>query len=490
MATISEFLVALSLDGKGFEKGLKEAEAGLQLFSATALQVGAVVAGALSFKSLTVDFSKQNLELDQMAKKIGVTRDEIYGLDQAAQAFGANAGESTKTLERLAAMRAGLLRGEIGAIESVAKSGLDPDTILTAKNPYEALLNIAARWKKLTKDQRFNLANDLGISPAQMELLLQGRKKIREMSEEFVKNRKHTDEMSDAAHNFTRQWVELTNNVGGAIDPLAQKFTELSTELMKFFTEGSKDGSEFRDVMKYVAEHLEWVAGAIGLILAAKPAAQFALMATGIARMAASLGALVAIEGLATTVTVLGRLATVVKALSIALFAMTKLNPWLLGLTALVGVATAPTVLKGLKGVPSGLDKLGMDDDKAKKNVLGETDEDQGEYLQLLRENYTPDEIDEIMRQRALDDGLSPTHEAAKATIERTTAPQIVQDTREEYDVSRTKPQTELKQNKDGTKTMTVNLVLDGKVIDRRVFDIVGNAIKVANETGRSTTAR
>ena len=37
---------------------------------------------------------------------------------------------------------------------------------------------------------------------------------------------------------------------------------------------------------------------------------------------------------------------------------------------------------------------------------------------------------------------------------------------------------------------MTVNLVLDGKVIDRRVFDIVGNAIKVANETGRSTTAR
>ena len=146
--------------------------------------------------------------------------------------------------------------------------------------------------------------------------------------------------------------------------------------------------------------------------------------------------------------------------------------------------------MKGLKGVPSGLDKLGMDDDKAKKNVLGETDEDQGEYLQLLRENYTPDEIDEIMRQRALDDGLSPTHEAAKATIERTTAPQIVQDTREEYDVSRTKPQTELKQNKDGTKTMTVNLVLDGKVIDRRVFDIVGNAIKVANETGRSTTAR
>ena len=490
MATISEFLVALSLDGKGFEKGLKEAESGLQLFGSTALQVGAAVAGALSIKSLTVDFSKQNLELDQMAKKVGVTRDEIYGLDQAAQAFGANAGESTKTLERLAAMRAGLLRGEIGAIESVAKSGLDPDAILTAKNPYEALLNIAGRWKKLTKDQRFNLANDLGITPAQMELLLQGRKKIRDMSEEFVKNRKHTDEMSKAAHGFTRQWVELTNSVGGAIDPLAEKLTTFSTELMKLFTDGTKDGSEFRDVVKYVAENLEWVAGAIGLILAAKPAAQFALMAAGIARMAASLGALVAIEGLAGTVTVLGRLATVVKALSIALFAMTKLNPWLLGLTALVGVATAPTALKGIEGIPSLLDKFGLDDEKGKKNALGATDEDQGEYLSLLQDGYTPDEVDEILRKRAVEEGMSPTHEAAKTVIEKTTAPQIVRDEQERYTVSRTRPQTEIKENKDGSKTVTVNLMLDGKVIDRRVFDIVGNAIKVANETGRSTTAR
>ena len=83
-----------------------------------------------------------------------------------------------------------------------------------------------------------------------------------------------------------------------------------------------------------------------------------------------------------------------------------------------------------------------------------------------------------------------PNHKSARAQIEEKTAPKVTREELADEKVKKPEKQVSVKQNQDGSKTLTVNLVLDGKVIDRRVFDIVGNAIKVANETGRSTTAR
>ena len=140
MAVISEFLVALGFDGQDFEKGLKKAETDLGLFRSTALQVGATLGGALSLKALTLDFSKQNLQLDQMSKKLGVARDTLHGLDIAFQAYGASEGESIGLLERLAKTQAGLRMGEPGLIEPLAKAGINVDSITKAKNSYESLL--------------------------------------------------------------------------------------------------------------------------------------------------------------------------------------------------------------------------------------------------------------------------------------------------------------------------------------------------------------
>ena len=469
MASIADFVVALTVDKDGFEKGIKQAEAGLQNFSSTALQVGATLAGAFSFKAMTVDFSKQNLALDQFAKKVGVTRDEVYGLDQAAQAFGANAGETTRTLERLADIRAGLIRGEAGAIESVAKSGLSPDAILGAKNPYEALLNIAERYKTMTRDQRINLAKDLGLSDAQMDMLSQGRDKVRKLADEMVKNRRHTKDMADSARDFTKAWVEMTNSIGGAIDPLAKSVTDLSADIMRFFTENTSEGTKFRDIIKEVAGHVNELAIVLGVLVAGRTVAGLGQLAIGIGRIGKALGLL--------------RLA----------------NPWILGLTALAGLGYHAFSEKTVK--------------KNSDELLGDTQEKKLRTIELIGQGYSEDEaydmVEEEFKNRpqspdvvtppdvvathdeaATPPDVLPNHAEAKAQVEEKTAPKVSREEPREKPKPKPEKRVEVKSAPDGSKTMTVNLVLDGRVIDQRVFRIMGDAIKEVKETSRRTTAR
>ena len=263
MAVISEFLVALGFDGQDFEKGLKKAETDLGLFRSTALQVGATLGGALSLKALTLDFSKQNLQLDQMSKKLGVARDTLHGLDIAFQAYGASEGESVNLLERLAKTQAGLRMGEPGLIEPLAKAGINVDSITKAKNSYESLLAIADQASKMGLKQRENLAEVLGLSPASLDLIVQGREKIAKLSNEFGRARPHYREMVDASRSFTEEWARMMNSVGGAVDPLATEVTKLSTSVIQALSAIAGEGSVVRDVMSGVAKNIDLVAYAL-----------------------------------------------------------------------------------------------------------------------------------------------------------------------------------------------------------------------------------
>lgn len=263
MAVISEFLVALGFDGQDFEKGLKKAETDLGLFRSTALQVGATLGGALSLKALTLDFSKQNLQLDQMSKKLGVARDTLHGLDIAFQAYGASEGESVNLLERLAKTQAGLIMGQPGLIEPLAKAGINVDSITKAKNSYESLLAIADQASKMGLKQRENLAEVLGLSPASLDLIVQGREKIAKLSNEFGRARPHYREMVDASRSFTEEWARMMNSVGGAVDPLATEVTKLSTSVIQALSAIAGEGSVVRDVMSGVAKNIDLVAYAL-----------------------------------------------------------------------------------------------------------------------------------------------------------------------------------------------------------------------------------
>ena len=105
-------------------------------------------------------------------------------------------------------------------------------------------------------------------------------------------------------------------------------------------------------------------------------------------------------------------------------------------------------------------------------------------------EMTTPDVLPnhEAVAERLPD--VLPNHEAAKAQMEQKTAPKVSREERPKETSRKPEKQVEVKSAPDGSKTMTVNLVLDGRVIDQRVFKIMGNAIKEAKENSRRTTAR
>ena len=265
MAVISEFLVALGFDGQDFEKGLKKAESDLGLFRSTALQVGATLGGALSLKALTLDFSKQNLQLDQMAKKLGVARDSIHGLDIAFQAFGASEGEAVNLLESISEKLARTrVLGDKSFAQDLARSGItNVDSIIKSRNSYEALLQIAEQAQHLSLDKRQTLAGALGLTPASLDLVTQGREKISKLSNEFGRVRPHYQEMVDASRSFTEEWARMMNSVGGAVDPLATEVTKLSTSVIQALSAIAGEGSVVRDVMSGVAKNIDLVAYAL-----------------------------------------------------------------------------------------------------------------------------------------------------------------------------------------------------------------------------------
>ena len=306
MAVISEFLVALGFDGQEFNKGIKQAETNLGLFKSTALQVGAVLGGALSLNKLTFDFSKQNLQLDQIAKKLGVARDSVHGLDIAFQAYGASQGESISLLEQLANLSAGLEVGELGNAEALAKLNININELRNAGDAYQQLLFIADKASGMSRNQRLNLAKALGLSDSALDLLTQGREEVAHLTSEFGKARPHYREMADASRSFTQEWSRMMNNVGGALDPVATELTKFSTRVFQVISTLTSEGSTVRDVLGGVARNVDKVAVALGALAVGKAvgslyrlAKAFALVkmsAGGVAGLVAGLGFIVAPE--------------------------------------------------------------------------------------------------------------------------------------------------------------------------------------------------
>ena len=306
MAVISEFLVALGFDGQEFNKGIKKAETSLGLFKSTALQVGAVLGGALSLNKLTFDFSEQNLQLDQIAKKLGVARDSVHGLDIAFQAYGASQGESISLLEQLANLSAGLEVGELGNAEALAKLNININELRSAGDAYQQLLFIADKASGMSRNQRLNLAKALGLSDSALDLLTQGREEVAHLTSEFGKARPHYREMADASRSFTQEWSRMMNNVGGALDPVATELTKFSTRVFQVISTLTSEGSTVRDVLDGVARNVDKVAVALGALAVGKAvgslyrlAKAFALVkmsAGGVAGLVAGLGFIVAPE--------------------------------------------------------------------------------------------------------------------------------------------------------------------------------------------------
>ncbi len=217
--TISNFLVGVGFDYD--ERGAREIGAGIDNIGSKALQVGAVLAGAFGLSKLTTDFAQSRDELGRFAETFGVSANEAQAFGNALSSEGGSLDGFLSQLESIERLRAGLLVGDAGFIAQAGRAGIDTTELQNATTATEAYLSLANQFASFSQQERLNAASSLGLDEASIRLLSQGREVVEETVARFRNIRPITEDSTEAARQFNRQWVETSANVSSVADAIA-----------------------------------------------------------------------------------------------------------------------------------------------------------------------------------------------------------------------------------------------------------------------------
>ncbi len=217
---ITDFVVGLGFDTSDFDKGMKTATGQISSFKSTVLQAGAALGMAFTFKGLTFDFAKQTNQTRQMADYLGISATKLASMQNVAQHFGADISELSGLLAGFNQAKAGISVGQIGVFQDLAKAGVSIEPLIQAKDATEMLLRLSEQMGRLGHDQRSNVARALGLSPAMLDVLAKGRKRLEELRKEYAEIRPVTEKAQQASMEWQAGLTELTARVGRYSDKI------------------------------------------------------------------------------------------------------------------------------------------------------------------------------------------------------------------------------------------------------------------------------
>lgn len=219
--TISNLLVGIGFDLD--KKSTDQVASGIDGVKSKALKLGSIVAGAFGVKALTADFASAKDDLDKFAQVFGSTAESINAFGNALRLEGGSLASFMAQLSSLEKFRAGLAVGDAGFIAAAGRAGLDTKALIEAKDATEGYLTLADQFQKMTRQQRINAADALGLDEASIRLLSKGRAGIEAVVEQQRRMRPITQEMTDAARIYNDEMQDLTTNIGGFADKISSK---------------------------------------------------------------------------------------------------------------------------------------------------------------------------------------------------------------------------------------------------------------------------
>lgn len=228
---ISSFLV-----GIGFDYDNRAAAAigtGIDSIKSKALQLGAVVAGAFGIKALTFDFAQSKDMLGKFSEVFGVTANDVQALGNALATEGGTLESFMAQLESIERARARIRVGDVAFFAPAGKAGINPNDIANARNATEAYLGLADSFAAMNQQQRINAAEALGLDEASIRLLSQGRASVEDLVAKYKEIRPITNEMTDSAAEFNRQWLEMKANIGGVADVISSDLLPVINDITK-----------------------------------------------------------------------------------------------------------------------------------------------------------------------------------------------------------------------------------------------------------------
>ena len=218
---ITDFVIGLGFDTSDFDHGMKTATQQIGNFKSTVLQAGAALGMAFSFKGLTFDFAKQVNQARQLGDYLGISATKLSSMQTVVQHFGADIGELNGLLVGFQQAKDGIQAGQIGVFQELAKAGVDINQLTSAKDSTEMLLRLSEQLKGMGQSQKTNITRVLGISPAMLDMLTKGRKRLEDLRKEFAEIRPVTEKAQKASIDWQAGLTELETRVGRYSDKIS-----------------------------------------------------------------------------------------------------------------------------------------------------------------------------------------------------------------------------------------------------------------------------
>jgi len=229
---LTSFLVGIGLDTTEFNKGSKEVSSGLDSIKSKALGLGSVAAGAFGLAKLAGDFAGATDNLGKFGQTFGLAATDVAGFGRAIQMSGGDFDSAMNQLEQIEKWRAAFKVGDTSWFQAAGMAGVDYNAIITSSDALQALLAQADKFKAASPQMRINMMNALGIDPATLRLLSQGRAGATELIEKYKAMRPVTEDATKASAEYNKQLLDLKTNMGALTDQLAMKVLPLLNKLL------------------------------------------------------------------------------------------------------------------------------------------------------------------------------------------------------------------------------------------------------------------
>ncbi|ACG60377.1 gp55 putative tail-fiber/lysozyme protein [Iodobacter phage PhiPLPE] len=231
-SVLTSFLIGIGLDTTEFTRGQQNVTSGLDTIKARALLLGSVVAGAFGMAKLGGDFAEATDRLGKFGQTFGLAADDVAGFGRAIQANGGEFESAMSQLEQIEKWRAAFKIGDTSWFKAAGIAGVDYNAIITSSDALQALLAQADKFKAASPQMRINMMNVLGIDPATLRLLSQGREGAADLIGKYKAMRPVTEEATKASADYNRELLNLKTNMGALTDQLAMKVLPLLNTLL------------------------------------------------------------------------------------------------------------------------------------------------------------------------------------------------------------------------------------------------------------------
>lgn len=224
---------------------------------------GALVMGSNAFDKLAQQTSAANVQMDNLSKNIGMSRNALSSWGGMAAMFGGSAEGMTADLANLSM---GITRlttmGDTSMVPFFNAFGVSIlNTNGHARDLDSIMLDLADRFSQMDRAQAYNLAKSMGMDDGTINTLMAGRtemQKMLDLQKELYRSSeadiKASRELTQARAYLNQQWDSLKLMLGNALTPILLKVVKIASGFVNFLMRHEQS-------MKHIFEGLAIVIG-------------------------------------------------------------------------------------------------------------------------------------------------------------------------------------------------------------------------------------